>query len=112
MRNSRVKIFLLLVVVSGIALLGCSYTNTAVLPQKPTGFFVTTGSINEPYDSLGFLQVHQVVFGTKLSSIINRMEKEAKAKGADGVINFMAVRANYIIPIFSGGIGEMVKLKK
>ncbi len=98
------------VVLGLLALTGCTVVNTAMIPGAPFDgqrLFVTTGDIDQPYQSLGPLQITRkgvYVFGfldpagfDLEPAFHEAFLPEARKIGADGVINVEFEQTQYTL---------------
>lgn len=93
-----------------LALTGCTVVNTAMIPGAPFDgqrLFVTTGDLDQPYESLGPLQITRkgvYVFGfldpagfDLEPAFQEAFLPEARKLGADGVINVEFHQTQYTL---------------
>jgi hypothetical protein len=89
-----------------LLLTGCTAVSYAPVPsQRAQGqIFVSAEGLNEPYESVGIVQVTRrgvLLFGfadpagTDLSAAVNEMEGQVRRANADGVINAKVEQTNY-----------------
>ena len=128
----------LVVAAAGLAALltGCTAVNTAYVPTARDGRdpFITSGNIQEPYQSLGLLQVTRkgvIIFGaidpagTDLNAGFQEMLPRIRQMGGDGLINVRWNQTQYtalarVFSIFLLGMlpgevtitGEVVRLRR
>ena len=83
-----------LALILGLSLLACTAGHNTTLPPK-SELFVTNGDINEPYTPLGLVSGQSrgfqllgiVPIGPSIDEARDMMLEEARALGADAVIN-------------------------
>lgn len=84
----------------------CTAVSFAPLPvqQGPGQIFVSAEGLQEPYESVGIVQVTRrgvLLFGfadpagTDLQAAVNEVETQVRRAGADGVINTKIQQTNY-----------------
>lgn len=121
-----------------VTLMGCSVKNAYMYPQAiQNKYVITTGDIDEPYESLGYIQITKTgatlfgyvdVLDANLQGIFeDALLDEIEGAGADGIINLHfhetqytpLTRALFAFPLFFVPLpniveisGELVKLKE
>ena len=126
-----------MMLITAVALTGCTAVDYAALPRQSQigDVFITQGSISEPYDSVGIVQITRRGVrafgfadpaGTDLTAATNELAPEIRKFSADGVINArfdaspMTLGAKIVGLIFFFAplptevtvTGELVRLKK
>lgn len=95
-----------LLLLSVSALPACTAVNFSAVPTQQTQgqVFITAQSLNEPYESVGIVQVTRrgaLVFGfadpagTDLASAVSDAEGQVRRARADGLINVRVQQTNY-----------------
>lgn len=93
-------------ILSVIALSSCTAVSFAPLPvqRAPGQIFVSAEGLQEPYESVGIVQVTRrgvLLFGfadpagTDLQAAVSEVETQIRRAGADGVINTKIQQTNY-----------------